>query len=53
VIDLPKPTDIEFMKRIESEYKRETKFVDRSQFKIFYTPIWQSKIAVLGINPAG
>jgi hypothetical protein len=51
----PEPTDadIEFMKSIEADFKTATGLKDRSQFKIFYTPIWPAKIMVLGINPGG
>jgi hypothetical protein len=51
----PKPTeaDIDFMRSIEAEFKATSGLTDRSQFKIFYSPVWRAKIMVLGINPAG
>ena len=49
----PTNSDIEFMQSIETDFKTATGLTDRSQFKIFYSPVWQAKIVVLGINPGG
>src|SRR5690349_9484545 len=51
--DRPSAVDVEFMQCIEHEFKAATGLRDRSQFKIFYSPLWQAKIVVLGINPVG
>lgn len=50
-----KPTnaDIRFMRSIEEKFKEATGLKDRSQYKIFYTPVWPAKIVLLGINPGG
>src|SRR5579859_447790 len=49
----PTETDIEFMRGLEDEFKARTGLIDRSQFKIFYCPIWRAPVLVLGINPGG
>ena len=53
--DRRKPTaaDIQFMRHLETEFRSATNFVNRSQYKIFYSPIWRAKILLLGINPGG
>lgn len=50
---IPTDVDIEFMRSIEAEFKAATGLMDRSQFKIFYSPVWKAKVVLLGINPAG
>jgi len=49
----PAKADIEFMRSIETEFKKATGLKDRSQFKIFYSPVWKAKMMLLGINPGG
>ena len=49
----PTGADIEFMRALEDDFKAQTGLKDRSQFKIFYCPVWQAPIMLLGINPAG
>lgn len=50
---LPTDADIEFMRTLEDDFKAQTGLKYRSQFKIFYGPIWRPPIVVLGINPGG
>ena len=49
----PTEADIEFMRSLEDEYKVVSRLHDRSQFKIFYGPVWRAPIMLLGINPGG
>lgn len=49
----PADADIEFMRSLEDEFKALTGVQDRSQFKIFYCPVWRAPVMVLGINPGG
>jgi hypothetical protein len=49
----PTEADIEFMRCLEDEYRVVTGLHDRSQFKIFYGPVWRAPIMLLGINPGG
>lgn len=49
----PSNADVEFMRSIEAEFKKETGFENRSQYKIFYSPVWPARIMLLGINPGG
>ena len=49
----PSDADIELMRVIEAEFKTATGLKDRSQYKIFYSPVWRAKIMLLGINPGG
>jgi len=49
----PSDTDVAFMRVIEDEFRTTSGLKDRSEYKIFYTPIWPAKIMVLGINPGG
>lgn len=50
---IPEASDIEFMRTTETEFKEKTGFIDRSRYKIFYSPVWKAKMLVLGINPGG
>jgi hypothetical protein len=49
----PTEADIEFMRSLEDEYKVVNRLHDRSQFKIFYGPVWRAPVMLLGINPGG
>lgn len=49
----PTAADVEFMRALEGDFKAQTGLKDRSQFKIFYCPVWRAPIMLLGINPAG
>ena len=44
---------IQFMRDLEERYKRASGLRDRSQYKIFYSPVRPADILVLGINPGG
>ena len=44
---------VEFMRDLELRYKKISGLTDRSQYKIFYGPVRQAQILVLGINPGG
>ncbi len=50
---LPNDSDIEFMRSLEEDFKARTGSRDRSEYKIFYCPVWRAPILVLGINPGG
>lgn len=53
LLHLPTGADIEFMRGLEEDFKRQTGLKNRSQYKIFYGPVWRAPILLLGINPAG
>jgi hypothetical protein len=42
-----------FMRALEARYRAATSLLDRSQYKIFYGPVRQAQILLLGINPGG
>jgi hypothetical protein len=42
-----------FMRVLEGRYRAATGLSDRSQYKIFYGPVRQAEILLLGINPGG
>lgn len=44
---------VEFMRDLETRYKKRSALRDRSQYKIFYSSVRPAKILVLGINPGG
>lgn len=44
---------VAFMRDLEARYKNQTGLRDRSQYKIFYSPVRPAEILVLGINPGG
>lgn len=42
-----------FMRDLEERFVRATGLPDRSRYKIFYGPVHEAPVLVLGINPAG